>query len=582
MPKPITFKPLLALVASLLFASSLPAFAADALVKPVPTPDLSKLPPEKAADLQRTRQEFDKVKATLAGDPLAQAHALLGAAYARAGFYDAAMVALDDAAQLAPGDGRWLYSQGIVARLQKQNAAAQSYFERALTLNQQYLPIRMAVVNVRLEQGDLENARKLLSDFTATHASEPVAFATLGEIALRQKRYADAIEQTNKALAIDPKATRLYTQLADAYAGAGNAKAAADARAKVGDGVPALGDPIGLGLLEQRNAAVLKPGAAAAAPPAPAPAPAAAPPAGDSVAQATREASFLLTTRQYDATRLRLDAGLKLKPNDPELLGLYARADAASGNLAQAKTRAEAAVAANPNYPRAQLTLGYVMEVANDDAAAQRAYERATAMNPKLGEANINLGNLLMRNGRFDDAAARYRAAAQAEPSDGEAWTRLAAAQVAAGKCAPALKETNDALAKDANNGYLMQLFVRLTSTCGGSGAEEKRMALDYAGKLYRQTEAAPIGETYALAFAANGKWDDAIKTQQAAMFVLVRNGRSRDLPPYREFLQQFQAHKLPDRPWAADNPLMKPLRPVPDPKPVAAAPAPAAAPTKK
>jgi len=573
MPKPIILKPL-PLVASLLFCLPLLAFAADALVKPVPQPDLSKLPPEKAQDLRQTRQEFEKVKGTLAGDALAQAYAMLGAAYARTGLYDAAMVALDDASQLAPNDGRWVYSQGIVARLQKQNAAAQSYFERALTLNQEYLPIRMAVVNLRLEHGDLENARKLLSEFTAAHTNEPVAYATLGDIALRQKRYADAVEQINKALALDPKATKLYAQLADAYTGAGNAKAAADARAKAGDGVPGLGDPIGLGLLEQRSSALLKPGAAAAAPPAPA-----AAPSGDSVAQATREASFLLTTRQYDATRLRLDAALKLKPNDPELLALYARAEAAAGNIPQAKARAEAAVAANPNNPRSQLTLGYVMEMANDDAAAQRAYEKAAAMNPKLGEANINLGNLLMRNGRYDDAAARYRAAAQAEPSNGEAWSRLAAAQVAAGKCVPALKETNDALAKDANNGILMQLFVRLTSTCGGSGAEEKRMALDYAGRMYRQTEAAPIGEAYALAFAANGKWDDAIKTQQAAMFVIVRNGRSRELPPYRQFLQQFQAHKLPDRPWAADNPLMKPLRPVPDPKPVAAAPS---APPKK
>ena len=51
-------------------------------------------------------------------------------------------------------------------------------------------------------------------------------------------------------------------------------------------------------------------------------------------------------------------------------------------------------------------------------------------------------------------------------------------------------------------------------------------MALDYGGKIYQQSDAAPVGEAYALALAANGKWDDAVKTQQAAMFVLVRNGR--------------------------------------------------------
>jgi len=98
-------------------------------------------------------------------------------------------------------------------------------------------------------------------------------------------------------------------------------------------------------------------------------------------------------------------------------------------------------------------------------------------------------------------------------------------------------------------------------------------MALDYGGKIYSQSDAAPIGEAYALALAANAKWDDAVKTQQAAMFVLVRNGRQHDLPAYRDFLQQFQAHKLPDRAWPPMSEFLRPERPSPDPKQTAAAP---------
>jgi len=576
MPKFVVFKFLPALVASLVFAPLLAA-AAEALVKPVPMPDLSKTSPAVAQDLRDSRQEFEKLKPTLVGDALAQAHAMLGAAYARAGFYDAAAVALDDAAQLAPSDARWVYAQGVVARMQKQNAVAQGYFERALVLNQEYLPIRMAVVNLRIEQGDLENARKLLSDYTAAHNNEPVAFAMLGDIALRQKRYAEAIEQTNRALALDAKATKLYAQLADAYTGAGNAKAAADARAKAGEGMPSLGDPIGLGLVEASAA----PGTGTPAQQAAAPSSGAANLPSDPRSKAMVEASFLLATRQYDAARLRLDDALKAYPNDADLLSLYARAEASSGHLAQAKARAQAAVAAAPNNARAQLMLGYVLEMVNDDAAAQRAYEKAASLDPKLDDANLSAGNLLMRSGRYDEAASKYRAATQTQPGNSEAWSRLAAAEVSAGKCPAALKDVNGALAKDANNGILLQLFVRLTSTCAAGGPEEKRMALDYAGKMYRQSDAAPIGETFALALAANGKWDDAVKTQQAAMFVLVRNGHKRELTAYRQFLLQFQAHKVPERPWAADNVLLLPPRPAPDPVP-AAAPAAAPPPAKK
>ncbi|HEV7491442.1 MAG TPA: tetratricopeptide repeat protein [Rhodanobacteraceae bacterium] len=572
MPKPLSSKIAPALLASLaLFIAPL-AFGVDALVKPVPVPDLSKLPQAKAEEVRQARIEFEKVKPTLVGDALAQAHAMLGALYARAGFYDVAAVALEDAAALTPNDSRWIYAQGIVARMQNQNAAALTYFEHALALNQDYLPIRMAVVNARVEQGDLESARKLLNDFVAVNPKEPVAYAMLGEIALRQKHYAEAVDATNRSLALDPKGTKLYAQLADAYTGAGNAKAAADARAKVGDGMPALGDPIGLGLVQTT---------------APTQAPAAQTPAQpDAMTPAqvaalrsltpAREASFLLATRQYDAARQKLEGALRTRPNDAELLGIYARVEAADGNLPQAKQRAMAAVNANPNDASAQFVLGLVLEMGNDDRGAQSAYEKAVSLDRRSPDAQINLGNLLMRSGRYDDAAASYRALAQVSPGNTEAWTRLMAAQVAAGKCTAAIHEINGALAKDAHNGILMQLFVRLTSTCNASSAEEKRMALDYGGKIYAQSDAAPIGEAYALALAANGKWDDAVKTQQAAMFVLVRNGHRSDVPAYRDFLQQFQTHKLPDRPWPATSEVLRPERPSPAPNPTSAQPAPA------
>jgi predicted Zn-dependent protease len=196
--------------------------------------------------------------------------------------------------------------------------------------------------------------------------------------------------------------------------------------------------------------------------------------------------------------------------------------------------------------------------MSNDDRGAQRAYEKAVALDAASVEASINLGNLLMREGRYDDAASRYRALTKANPT-AEAWMRLMAADVAAGKCQAGVNEINEALGKDSHNGVLMQLFVRMTSTCAATSAEEKRMALDYGRDLYKQTNMAPVGEAYSLALAANGKFDDAAKTQEAAMFLLVRNGRRGEVADYREFLKKFQAHQLPDRPWPASSALFAP-----------------------
>ncbi|MEO7431968.1 MAG: tetratricopeptide repeat protein [Dokdonella sp.] len=529
------------------FAASSPIVRAEAEVKAVPMPDLSHLPPDRAENVRKARTDFDEVRKAQVGDELATTYAFIGAVYAQNELYSAASVALDDAIVLAPTDGRWVYSRGIVARIENQPAVAKALFERALTLDLEYVPIRLAAADARVQAGDLEGARSLLSDYAAKHDNEASVFAMLGDIALRQKRYADAIEQTNKALKADPQANQLFAQLAKAYAGAGNDKAAAEANAKAGPRTPALADPL---------AQALRGGpAAASAPTSP-------------LENAVNQAAVLLSARKYDGARMQMDQALALKPNDSSLLAFYSRIEAAAGNLPAAKVRAASAIAADPKNPLAHLSNATALEIGGDDAGAKREYLEAIGLDGKLVDARSQLALLLMRTGHNTDAIAQFRAIIQAEPGNGEAWTRLVVAQVAEGQCAGVLKDVNAGLGKMPNARFLLQLFIRLTSTCGGSGADEKRMALDYAAKLYRTGDQPQLGETYALALAANGKWDDAVKTQEAAMFVVLRNGMKPLLPAYREWLAQFRSHKLPDKPWPSTSAIYLPKRPGADLQP--------------
>lgn len=555
--------PKILLAAALALAA--PLGHAEALLKPVPSPDLSKLTPAKAADMRKAREEFDKVRATLAGDPLAETYALLATIYARNGLYEAASVAIEDSVLLAPKDGRWRYLQGIVMLGDKNPLGARGAFEHAFALDPAYLPIRTAAANQRVENGDLDGARKMLEEYTAQKKEQAVPFAMLGDIALKQKRYKDAIAQYQMALKLEAGANKLYASLADAYAGAGDAKAAADARAKAGNTPPTLYDPLGAGLFGREASK------ADAAPP--------KTPPVDPTTQAVNDAVVQTGQRQYAAARASLDKALKLAPNDAGVLALYARVEAMSGNDAAAQSRAAAAVAADGKSAIVHLSQGVVREVAGDDPGAQRSYEEAVRLDPKMRSARISLGNLLLRNNRAADAIPQYRAAAEQSSADGEAWTRLVAAEVAAGRCAAGLKDIHGALAKDSKDPYLMQIFVRLASTCPAASADERRMALDYGTSLYKSTEAPQVGEAYALALAAAGKWDDAAKTQQAAMFVVLRTDGKDALASYRDVLQQLQAKKLPDRPWPPGSDLYHPARLEADRAPPTAAQTPPAKP---
>ncbi|HEY0231657.1 MAG TPA: tetratricopeptide repeat protein [Dokdonella sp.] len=524
-------------------------------MKTVPTPDLSKLAPARAEELRKARTSFEKSREVQTADALAETYALLGSAYARNGFYDAADVALGDAVALAPQSGRWVYLRGMLAVMQKQDAAAKSYFERALAIDPAYLPIRTAIASQRMAAGNLDGARQVLESYSSEHPEQAVPFAMLGDIALRQKRYPDAIAQLKHALQLAPEANRLYAQLADAYAASGDTKAAADARAKAGPNTPALYDPVGHGLIGN-----LDPAQATQAAPA---APAAAAPT-DPIERAVGETRSLMLAHKYDEARRRLDQALQASPGNVTLIVLYARLETEAGNLPAAETRAKQALAIDPKDSRAYVVLGLTQEMRNDDGGAQRSYEQAIRLQPTQANARIALGVLFVRLNRLDDAIAQFRALTQAGVKSEEAWTRLIAAEFVSGHCGDALQEINNALKKEANNGYLLQLFVRTASTCPTVGADEKRMALDYGGRLYLAAPVAAVSEAYALALAANGKWDDAVKTQQGTMFVVMRDEGVRGVAPYKTFMQQFQAHKLPDRPWPADAEVFNPRRPTP------------------
>jgi tetratricopeptide (TPR) repeat protein len=536
----------LALVAALVVAPAC-AFAAT---KQVPTPDLSKLPAAGATELGDFRADFDAKRASLTGEPLAEAYAQLGAAYARYRFFDAASVALENASLLAPNDGRWVYVRGLVARIQKQEAVAQNFFELALRLDKEYLPIRMAVARAKLKNGDVEGARRLLAEYVASHTDQAAAYAFLGEIELRQKRYAEAITHAQRALALDPEATQVYATLADAQAGLGNAKAATEARSKAGTVAARLSDTLAEGLFG------LSPAPRTTT---------------DPTTKDLAEAARLLGLGQYDGARRRLDDALKRQPNEATVLALYARVDAAAGNLAAAKSRAVSAVAADKDSALAHLSHGVALEMSGDDSAARRAYETAVRLDPKLVEARALLGTLLMRTGRNEEAITQYRELVRLHPRNREHWMRLVAAYVVAGRCTAALRDVSEMLGLDDKNKFMLEVFVRLASTCPAASAKERLGALEYGGKLYGENATASVSEAYALALAANGRWDEAVKTQQAAMFMFVRGGLKDAMSGHRELLEQLQAHKMPTHPWPASAVLFHPQRLAPNPKPVAA-----------
>ena len=509
---------------------------------PLPAGDLSHLTPGQADLVRGARAEFDRTQADGSNIERADLFGKMGAVYGRMRVYPVAEAAFANAAQLVPLDGRWPYLQGVIARFQDKDAQARGFFERAFKLNPDYLPARIALAGALAEAGELDRARRIIDDYVADHPDEPAAYAMLGDIAMHQKRPTDAVAAFQRVLQLDPEATALYQHLAAAHAAAGNAAAAEDARKRNGDGLPRLDDR-----LLQMVAPVVD-----------APAGSTAPRADDVLGRV----AALMAEGDAAGARAALQAGLQGEPGNVAYLTTLARVELADGKPDVALRHAQQAVRLDANDAQAQLILGLVAEVRGDVAGAQAAYTKAVTADTRLLEARYRLANMLMRGGHHAQAAEQYRHLITLNPAAAEYHARLAAALAANNQCRAALQDINDAMRGQPDNAELMAIFVRLASTCPQASQAERDMALDYAVQLYRASQSPWISETLALAYAAQGRWLEAVETQEAAIFAIVIRNPDARVDDYRQFLTIFNQEKVPPLPWPSNGGIYQP--PVP------------------
>lgn len=511
-------------------------------VAPLPAGDLSHLTPGQADLVRGARADFDRLQADAQSTERADLFGKIAAVYARMRVYPVAEVALANAAQLVPLDGRWPYQQGVVARFQDKDAQARGFFERSFELNPDYLPARIALAGALTEAGELDRARRIVDEYLARHPDEPAAHAVLGDIAMYQKRPADAVTAFQRVLQLDPEATALYQHLAAAHAAAGNTAAAEQARKRSGDGLPRLDDR----LLQMMVPVVDAPASSVA-------------PRADDVLGSV---AGLMAEGDVAGARAALQAGLRNEPDNVAYLTTLARVELADGKSDAAVRHAQRAVRVDANDAQAQLIMGLVAEVRGDATAAQAAYHRSVTADTSLVEARYRLANLLMRGGKHAQAAEQYRQLIVLNPAAAEYRARLAAAQAASNQCRAALGDINEAMRGQPDDDELMVIFVRLASTCPQASQDERDMALDYATQLYRGNQSPWISETLALAYAAQGRWLEAVETQEAAIFAIVIRDPDARVDHYREFLTTFNEEKVPSLPWPRSSVMYQP--PVP------------------
>jgi tetratricopeptide (TPR) repeat protein len=212
-------------------------------VQPVPLPRLDDLEEAVVAQLRDAQEKAARrLNAAVAPRDLAQTYGSLARLYHAYEFFDSAEAAYVNAARLASGDAQWPHLLGYLYTQIGRYDEAAAAFEAARRIRPDDQTLAVYLGEVYLAMNRLRDARE---EYERAAGSLPAAARRgLGEVALREGKYAEAADHFRAVLDRAPQATAVHYSLAMAYRGLGRLADAQSQLQQRGTGQIRPADPL--------------------------------------------------------------------------------------------------------------------------------------------------------------------------------------------------------------------------------------------------------------------------------------------------------------------------------------------------
>jgi tetratricopeptide (TPR) repeat protein len=245
--------------------------------------------------------------------------------------------------------------------------AANRLYRAVLAADHRHFDTLLYLGVLRLQQGNADEAARLIGDALAQNPHSAEAHANLGSALQALERYDAAIECYERALALNPDLVEANYGLATVL----------QTLRRYGDAIKCY-----------EVALAIKPGYAEV-----------------TYGLATAHHALL----QYDEAIRRYEAALAIDPDFAEASCGLATTLAALGRQQEAILHYQAALTVDGDYFEARCGLAVSLYHAQDYAGAAEHCRRALALEPNDSEALINLGNAVRALERYEEAVACYK-----------------------------------------------------------------------------------------------------------------------------------------------------------------------------
>lgn len=416
-------------------------------LEPVPLPRLAELEPAVQQHLVQSHETFATIVSRRpGGSALSVAYGELARVFHAYELFGSAEAAYRNAVRLASGSATWRYSLAYLYQQTGRPAEAAEQYEAVLRLQPDWrtTPVRLGEVYLQLNR--LNDAREQFQ--SSASAFPAVSRNGLGEIALREGRFSEAIDHFRAVLERVPTATSVEYSLAMAYRGAGRLD---DARAHLerrGSGTVRMADPLvdGLQLLVRGERLLVIQG-----------------------------------RRLYDAGQF----------------------EAAADAFRRALDASPASATARGNLGLALAQLGRLDEAVDH---LQRAFRDA----PDDIAIRSTLVRGLLRLSRYDDAIAVLRHVSEIDPENDETIVSLAILLSNRARVGEAIGTLDEVQKRRGGTSSIATTLARLLASAPDRTLRDGSRALTLAMSVYDAKGTATDAETVALAFAELQRCADA------------------------------------------------------------------------
>jgi tetratricopeptide (TPR) repeat protein len=211
---------------------------------------------------------------------------------------------------------------------------------------------------------------------------------------------------------------------------------------------------------------------------------------------------------------------LRLKPDYVKAINNLGSALKEQGKIDEAIKQWESALQLRPDYANPHYNLGVAMAERGKYDDAIRHLNEALRIQPDWAEAHYDLGGTYARQGKLDPAVEQFTEALRLKPDYLTARVSLANSLLALGQVWPAIGQYYKILEFEPNNIDALNNLGWFLATTEGTNISNSAEAVKFAQRACELTkyEQAELLDTLAAAYAAAGKFNEAIETAERAV----------------------------------------------------------------